>query len=72
MGFHRAGRLLCSLSLTKWTSSGCPIEFNKFLLQTSDDINEGDLKTAYSKPRIIYCPSSVMEQRTETNQPRNI
>ena len=64
-----ADNLLCSPSLTKWTSSGCPIKFNTFLLQASDNINEGDLKTASSKPRIIYCQSSVMPRAKDWNKP---
>ena len=55
-----ADSLLCSSSLTKWTSSGCPTKFNTFLLQTSDNINESQTQPTSSKPRIIYCQSSVM------------
>lgn len=42
---------------------------NTFLLQASDNINEGDLKTASSKLRIIYCPSSVMSRAKDWNKP---
>lgn len=57
-----ADSLLWSPCLTKGTRSGCPIKCNTFLLQASDNINEGDLKTASSKLRIIYCQSSVMSR----------
>lgn len=64
-----ADSLLWSPSLTKGTRSGCPIKCNTFLLQASDNINEGDLKTASSKLRIIYCPSSVMSRAKDWNKP---
>lgn len=64
-----ADSVLCSPSLTKQTGSGCPIKFNTFLLQAPDNIKEGDLKTASSKPRITYCQGSVMPRAKDWNKP---